>query len=181
MKLISSIMAAVGAQSGASTTAPSLNCTGPVFTVTCMPDFVIGVSVDNACLRSKYGLFPTQLEIGSATDIHGFHTCTACIANSCGSNVFYNDTDLTGEVSISDGAIYFQAGKCGAEMADDVDNNDNIIFSTQIGATAKTDEILGIVATNSISPVEFSCKYSRTLDNISYAPVGLTVMNITET
>ena len=179
MKLISSILVANG-------TVASLNCTGPVFTITCMPDLVIGVSVDAACLAQKYGLYPSKIENGY-TNAEGstsaLPTCTACLATSCGADVFYNDSGLTGQVSDTDGAIYFQAGQCSSEMVNDVDNSENFIFTTQIGSSTRKDDSLGIIATNSISPIQFACRYSRNLDPIGYTPVGMTLIssNGTET
>ena len=93
----------------------------------------------------------------------------------------YSDSALVVPVASNSTGIYFQAGQCGSTIADDVDNDDNIVFATEVGATAVAVE--GIVTSVSLSPIQFSCKYSRILDTIKYEPVGLSVVstNITET
>ena len=88
--------------------------------------------------------------------------------------------NLTGQVSASDSAVYFLAGKCGSEMTNEVENADNLIFSTEIETELQIDESLGIVATNQIPPIEFACTYSRNLDSISYAPAGLQIFSSDE-
>ena len=178
MKLATSILVGIAAASEGS----AEECAGSVFTVTCMPDFVIGVSIDTVCLSSKYGLLPTDLEVSNGEV--GDPVCTACTATNCDTDLndkFFSDDILAAPVSSSAESLYFQAGYCGSEMADDTENPDNIVFSTQVGATPK--EYDSIVATVGLAPIQFSCKYSRILDTISYEPVGLTVVHtdLTET
>ena len=93
----------------------------------------------------------------------------------------YSDSALVAPVVRNSTGIFFQAGQCGSTIADDLDNEDNIVFATEVGASPVP--IDGIVTNFGLSPISFACKYSRILDTIKYEPVGLSVIssNNTET
>ena len=101
-------------------------------------------------------------------------TCTAIAG-------LYSDSALVAPVARNSTGIYFQAGQCGSTIADDLDNDDNIVFATEVGASPVP--IDGIVTNFGAFSIRFSCKYSRILDGIKYEPVGLTVgsSDVTET